>query len=233
MNQAFHLARLQKIDLQIDHLTNRIKEIELLLKDNGKVREAEKSVSESESETTKFRQLVKNAEDAVDAQRIKIELNESSLYGGKIRNPKELQDIQKDIASLKRYLSVLEDEQLNAMLALEESETKLIKASNILAEAQAQFISQTADLAGEKSKLNDNLQRLMGERDAALKPLSTESIAIYKRLREQKRGIAVALAEDGACTACGSELRPEEMQSARSPTSITYCSSCGRILYSG
>lgn len=233
MNQAFHLARLQKIDLQIDHCTNRIKEIDRLLKDNAKVREAEKSVSDSDSETAKIRLLVKKAEDAVDEQRIKIEKNEASLYAGKIRNPKELQDLQNDIASLKRYLSVLEDEQLNAMLALEESESKLKKASSILADAQAQFINQTADLLGEKSKLNDNLQRLMGERDAALKPLSAESVAIYKRLREQKRGIAVALAEDGACTACGSELRPEEMQSARSPNNIIYCSSCGRILYSG
>ena len=233
MNQAFHLARLQKIDLQIDHCTNRIKELDQLLKDNGKVREAEKSASDSDSETVKIRLLVKKAEETVDAQRIKIELNEASLYSGKIRNPKELQDLQNDIASLKRYLSVLEDEQLNAMLALEESEAKFKKAFSILAEAQAQFINQTADLAGEKSKLIDNLQRLMGERDAALKPLSAESIAIYKRLRGQKRGIAIALAEDGACTACGSELRPEEMQSARSPNNIIYCSSCGRILYSG
>jgi len=233
MNQAFHLARLQKIDLQIDHCTNRIKELDRLLKDNAKVREAEKSVSDSDSETAKIRLLVKKAEDAVDAQRIKTEINEASLYGGKIRNPKELQDLQNDIASLKRYLSVLEDEQLNAMLALEESEAKFKKTSSNLSEVQAQFITQTADLAGEKSKLNDNLQRLMGERDAGLKPVSTESVAIYKRLREQKRGIAVALAKDGACTACGSELRPEEMQSARSPNNIIYCSSCGRILYSG
>ena len=233
MNQAFHLARLQKIDLQIDHCTNRIKELDQLLKDNGKVREAEKSAGDSDSETVKIRLLVKKAEETVDAQRIKIELNEASLYSGKIRNPKELQDLQNDIASLKRYLSVLEDDQLNAMLALEESEAKFKKASSILSEAQAQFINQTADFAGEKSKLIDNLQRLMGERDAALKPLSAESIAIYKRLRGQKRGIAIALAEDGACTACGSELRPEEMQSARSPNNIIYCSSCGRILYSG
>jgi hypothetical protein len=233
MNQAFHLARLQKVDLQIDQFTNRLKEIDRMLKGNGAVREAEKSVRDAESEVVKCKRLLKNAEDAVDTQRIKIETNEASLYGGKIRNPKELQDLQNDIASLKRYLSTLEDEQLIAMLALEDKETILKKASSTLAAAQAQFISQTADLTGEKSKINDILQRLMGERDAALKPLSDESIAIYKRLREQKRGIAVALAEDGACKACGSELRPEEMQSARNPNTIVYCDSCGRILYSG
>jgi predicted nucleic acid-binding Zn-ribbon protein len=233
MNQAFHLARLQKVDLQIDHLNTRLKEIDRLLKENSTVREAEKSVSDAESEVTKWHRLLKNAEDEVEAQRIKIETNESSLYGGKIHNPKELQDLQNDIASLKRHLSSLEDEQLNAMLALEDREAVLKKAAGNLNAVQAQFISQNADLAGERAKINENLQRLLGEREAVLKPLTEESIAIYRHLREQKRGIAVALAEDGACTACGSELRPEEMQSARSPNTIVYCASCGRILYSG
>ncbi len=233
MNQAFHLARLQKVDLQIDHLNNRLKEIDRQLKENTAVRDAEKTVHDAESETAKSRRLLKNAEDAVEAQRIKIETNESSLYGGKIRSPKELQDLQNDVASLKRYLSTLEDEQLNAMLALEERESFLKKASSALLAAQGLFISQNADLAGERAKINENLERLGGEREAALKPLTDESIAIYRRLRELKRGIAVALAEDGACTACGSELRPEEMQSARSPNTIIYCASCGRILYSG
>jgi len=233
MNQAFHLARLQKVDLQIDHLNVRLKEIDRLLKENTAVREAEKSVNDAESDAGQSRRLLKSAEDSVEAQRIKIETNESALYGGKIRNPKELQDLQNDIASLKRHLSTLEDEQLNAMLALEESEAALKKASAVLVAVQGLFISQNADLAGERSKINENLQRLTGEREAAVKPLTDESIAIYRRLRELKRGIAVSLAEDGACTACGSELRPEEMQSARSPNTIIFCASCGRILYSG
>jgi predicted nucleic acid-binding Zn-ribbon protein len=233
MNQAFHLARLQKVDLQIDHLNARLKEIDLLLKENTVVREAEKAVQNAEMDAANCRRLLKSAEDAVEAQRIKIETIEASLYGGKIRNPKELQDLQNDVASLKRHLSTLEDEQLNAMLVLEELDAALKEASASLVAAQGQFISQNADLTGEQSKIIENLQRLTGERDAALKPLTSESISIYRRLRELKRGIAVSLAADGACTACGSELRPEEMQSARNPNTIVFCDSCGRILYSG
>jgi len=233
MNQAFHLARLQKVDLQIDHINARLKEIERQLKENSAVREAEKNLKDADTEVAKCNRLLKNAEDAVEAQRLKIEVNETSLYGGKIHNPKELQDLQNDIASLKRHLASLEDDQLNAMVALDEMEASAKKAAIALTSAQAQFISQNADLVGERAKINENLARLAGERDAALKPLTDDSIAIYRRLRDQKRGIAVALAEDGACTACGSELRPEEMQSARSPNTIVYCSSCGRILYSG
>ena len=233
MNQAFHLARLQRIDIQIDQINNRIREIDRLLRENGAVREAQKAFSDSESIELKAKKQLSLAESAVESQRIKIETNESALYGGKIHNPKELQDLQNDIASLKRRIAVLEDELLEAMLALEEAENKHKANKNELDKAQAHFISQNADLVGEKGKITGNLQRLMGEREAALKPIDPASLSIYQRLREQKHGIAVATVEDGACSACGTELRPAEMQAARSPHSIIYCASCGRILYSG
>ncbi len=233
MNQAFHLARLQRIDLQIDQFNSRIKEIDRLLSENEAVRQAESAVRQAEAAQTKSRQKLMLAENAVEAQRIKIETNEAALYAGKIRNPKELQDLQNDIASRKRNLAELEDEQLEAMLTLDEIEKKLKNCQQNLDEVQARFISQNAGLAGEKTKIKENLQRLVGEREAALKPLTPESISLYQRLREVKHGIAVATVADGACSACGTELRPAELQAARSPHNIVFCASCGRVLYSG
>ncbi len=233
MNQAFHLTRLQRIDLQIDQFNSRIKEIDRLLSANEAVREAEKSVRQEEAAESKARQRLMMAENAVEAQRIKIETNEAALYAGKIHNPKELQDLQNDIASRKRNLAALEDEQLEAMLTLDDAEKMVKSSKKNLDEVQARFISQNANLAGEKTKIKESLQRLMGEREAALKPLTPESISLYQRLREQKHGIAVATVEDGACSACGTELRPAELQAARSPHNIVFCASCGRILYSG
>jgi predicted nucleic acid-binding Zn-ribbon protein len=233
MNQAFHLARLQKVDLQIDQITARIKEIERLLSENTSVQEAERAVKEADLDAKKAGLQLKKTEDTVNAQRIKIETNEASLYGGKIHNPKELQDLQNDIASLKRYLAVLEDQQLEAMMVFEDVEAKQKLKLAELAQVQAQFLGQSATLSGEKSRLNENRLRLMGERQAALIPLSPESISLYQHLRDQKKGLAVALVDDGACSGCGTELRPAEVQAARSPHNIAYCSSCGRILYSG
>jgi len=233
MNQAFHLARLQKIDLQIDQCTQRVKEIERLLKENTVVQAAEAVQRDADAAYKKAAQQLKKAEDSVTAQRIKIETKEASLYAGKIHNPKELQDLQNDIASLKRFLVTLEDQQLEAMVAVEETEALLKEKTAELAKAQAQFLSQTADLSGEKTKLDDTLHRLSGERQAALTPLSPESIALYTRLRGVKKGLAVAVVNEGSCSGCGTELRPAELQAARSPHSIAYCANCGRILYSG
>ncbi len=233
MNQAFHLARLQRIDLQIDQANNRIKEIERLLSENEAVRQAENAFRLAEAAESKARQRLMMAENAVEAQRIKIETNEAALYAGKIHNPKELQDLQNDIASRKKNLESLEDEQLEAMLTLEDTEKARKNCKNHLDETQARLISQNASLAGEKEKLKESLLRLGGEREAALKPITPESLTIYQNLRKQKHGIAVATVEDGACSGCGTELRPAELQAARSPYTIVFCATCGRILYSG
>jgi predicted nucleic acid-binding Zn-ribbon protein len=155
MNQAFHLARLQKIDTQIDQFSLRLKEIERLLNENALVQEAERNLKEADLALKKAGQQLRIAEDAVNAQRIKIETNESSLYAGKIHNPKELQDLQNDIASLKRYLATLEDQQLEAMMAHEEAEANVSQKSAALSKVQGEFISKSADLTGEKTKLND------------------------------------------------------------------------------
>src|SRR5687768_18403957 len=80
---------------------------------------------------------LKLSEAEVEKQSIKIEQTESSLYGGRVHNPKELQDLQKDVASLKRHLSTLEERELEAMLVAETTEKDLQNAKSILERLQS------------------------------------------------------------------------------------------------
>jgi len=118
MSQAFNLYRLQKIDTQIDQINNRLAEINHILAADENLHKAEELSQNTKNQLFKMQQNLKQKEDEVQAHRIKIETNESSLYGGKVRNPKELQDLQMEIASLKKRLTILEDEQLDIMLPL-------------------------------------------------------------------------------------------------------------------
>ncbi len=122
MNQAFHLYRLQQVDIQIDQLEASLAEINRMLSGDEAIRQATQSVEKTEKALHQREQSLKETEFAVHEQQIKIGQSEASLYSGRIHNPKELQDIQKEIASLKKHLAVLEDQQLEAMLALEEAE---------------------------------------------------------------------------------------------------------------
>ena len=233
MSQAFHLLQLQKIDTQLDQGQSRLSQIDRILESNESLRQATSSYEAAKYEVKTAQEVLVKTEAAVQAQRLKIDTAEASLYSGNIRIPKELQDLQKDILSLKRHVAALEDEQLEAMVLLEQFEAVQTAASGQVAKVQAEVASQSASLLGEQSQLIKNQERLNTERLAAHSQISADNLAIYQKLREQKRGLAVCPVEDNACAGCGSTLRPEERQAARSPIQVVRCGSCGRILYAG
>lgn len=233
MNQVLHLFQLQKIDSQLDQISHRLKEIQTILNSDKTLQDAENALAQARQEHYQTHQTLRAIEEKAQSHRIKMETSEAALYGGKIRNPKELQDLQNEIASLKRLIGQLEDQQLEAMVTLETAEASKKAAEENLIQTQSALATRQAGLLGEKHQHERQQEILSTERNACMTQITSESLAIYHKLREQKRGLAISLIEDGACKACGSSLRPAELQSARSPHNIVFCSSCGRIVYAG
>ena len=85
--------------------------------------------------------------------------------------------------------------------------------------------------SGEKSRLQEEVRRLESERSVAVISVTAEDRELYDRMRTRGRGLAVASAAGKSCSACGSTLSAALYQSARSPSRITNCDTCGRILY--
>ena len=162
---------------------------------------------------------------------IKIEQTQSSLYGAKSHSPKELQDLQNDLASLKRHLVVLEDRQIEAMMASETAEADLQSAQAKLLVGQGGQAEKSKGLRLEQGTLKNDLERFFVERNAVAGAIPPTELALYDQLRQQRRGIAVAVIGDNSCGACGSTLSLAQIQSARSSGQMTLCPSCGRILY--
>ena len=233
MNPAFHLYRLQMIDTQIDQIEASLREIERALSSDPAVILAQSEAEEADKFIRQARANLKQVEFSVHEQQIKIGQSEASLYSGRIKSPKELQDLQKEINSLKKHLSNLEDQQLEAMIAVEEAETREQSAQAALNQARANFAERSAGLLGQKEKLERNLERLQTERKTVISLPSKESLEVYEQLRRRKSGIAVTIITDGSCAVCGTTIRPSELQAARAAQDLVFCSSCGRILYAG
>lgn len=231
MSQPFKLFRLQQSDSQLDKSRTRLFEIEMALNDNESLRRAQRALDQSAANLEAARKDLRKAEDAVKAQRIKIEQSEHALYGGKVTNPKELQDLQLEVRSLKRYLEVLEDRQLNEMIAVEDAEEIHNSAVKELEDEKATSRDQNVLLVEEKNRLENDIRRLETEREATSSSIESDDLRLYEELRIQRNGIAVTKVSGRNCAACGSTLSAALLQAARSPTRITRCETCGRILY--
>ena len=233
MSQISNLFRLQQIDSQLDTANSKLLSIEKVLVDNLSILFAQQLVLQAEEHHKLISKQLRDAEDKSYEIRIKIELAEASLYGGKIQNPKELQELQNEIASLKRFMINLEDKQLEAMMEVEDSEAKLMWTNEELQEAQKKQIERNAELNGEKSVLLSNIERLESERKATIPTILAPDLGLYEQLRKSRNGVAVTKITSKACTACGTTLTAALVQTTQSTGQLVRCPTCGRILYPG
>lgn len=233
MSSPFKLYRLQTIDTKLDEMKRRIREIDDLIKADEELQQAINGANVAEQALQKAQKDLRNAEDQVKQQRLKIEQSESSLYSGRMRNPKELQDLQNEVAALKRYLGVLEDRQLECMLSEEEVGAESEAAHSQLNKVQSEKATQNSMLNAERERLLNDIHRFEDERNAAVSDIPAPDLELYEKLRIQRRGIAVSKVVGKACSACGSTLNAALLDAARSPNQITRCDMCGRILYIG
>lgn len=231
MSAALGLYRLQQVDSQVDQIQARLKAIRETLENDLTLRAATEACAAAESKHKESERALKQSEDEVEKQRVKIEQAEASLYGGQVHNPKELQDLQKDVASLKRYLQTLEERQLEAMVNAEATENELRAAKEKLESVKSNLSDQNRDLTQESEVLKKDYERLQSERNAVMSDITKQAINAYDQLRKQKRGIAVTTFSDSSCTSCGTTLTASLQQSARSASQLFNCPTCGRILY--
>ena len=233
MTRISNLFRLQTLDSQIDSHQSRLVEIEADLSRHpelDRVR-AEEETARSSLETA--RQALRRAENETQRQQQRITETEKTLYGGGVRNPKELQDLQKEAASLQRYLAVLEERQLQSMMQFEDGEKSVTDAQKRREEQEGLQSKAETKLRAEQKALQTSLATLSVQREAAVSAVPPEDLEKYASVRRSKHGLAVARLESGSCAGCGVTPSTMRIDSARSGQEIVQCGNCGRILYIG
>lgn len=231
MNQTASLYRLQTIDHQINQLSNQIAKIESRLSDDS---EKKRLLEELSRETTALHNLSQEVKEIAfhsSALKIKIEQSESSLYSGGIKNPKELQDLQNEISSLKKQLTISEENELEKMIMLDAQQGTTIEKQTHYDEFLTNKTISDQELSHSRSSMVKDLEVLVIEREATEKSLQQNFLELYNRLRKQKAGIAVVSVEENACSSCGAEISQAEWQKARINPEMVFCQGCGRIIY--
>ena len=232
MSFTLPLYRLQQIDSRLKLVTARLVSIKNTLENNAELQAASKQYEEAKVRYLQIEKSLKNSEYESATHRIKLEQVEASLYSGRIQNPKELQDLQKEIASIKRNLSAVEDHQLELMMSIEECQVAIITTQKTYEQTQGKVISANASLRTELNSLEKETENLNAQRLAVLPAIDTVSINLYDALRQKRSGLAVSQVIENACDTCGASLTPGLAQSVRTSSQLVLCPMCGRILYS-
>lgn len=233
MSQSFNLYQLQRIDTKMDQLRQRVEKANVAIKDHKEIDTLQENLHSLEKTRDESLDHIGSVDAEIQSKKIKINLSESSLYGGKVQNPKELQALQAEIASLTNFVTAKEKELSVLMQEFESMEIQVDKARTTLEDGVVLKQKNDQRLSEENHANLKDLEKLDSERQLAVSQIKPQHLVTYEEIRKKKKNIAVTIVEDNTCSACGVSITPSDWQAARSPDQIIFCPSCSRILYAG
>ncbi len=229
MNLAKRLYELQNLDLEIKKDRSSLDDVAVRLEDDAVVRSAK---SELEAITTELIELERNKKDlewSVDDLQKNIKQIDIKLFGGNVKNPKELLSLEQEKSAFKAKLKEKEDVLLDLMGNEEVLQEKKVKAGKGLKQVENERQKEKQELLTEKKILGDKIEILFKQRQEIVSAIDSESVKVYEKICA-KKGHAVVRVEQGKCQGCRITLSISEMQHARGG-GLVQCSSCGMILY--
>jgi len=187
----------------------------------------------------------------------KLEADRAAL----VANQKERKKCETDIQAQEQKISKLKDQMLQVktneqyrafQTEIEFCQTEIRKSEDRILElmgesepldknvksAETALKAEKAEVEAEKTVTRERTaadeqasSELQTERAAIVAQVTPAAYQRYERARKARRGIGVAEAVDGRCTACNMTVRLQFYQDVKKGEQILVCESCQRILY--
>jgi predicted nucleic acid-binding Zn-ribbon protein len=201
----------------------------------GSAEEAERTfaadVVRAETEVRDLGREVKRMESDVETVRAREEKDQKLLDSGSV-SPKEMTNLQHELASLKRRQSDLEDQELELMERLEGAENALAVAQSGLEQARADLERARQLRDDALADIADSTERHEAARAEVAGGIAAPLLSLYDRIRTQTGSTGAAMLKARQCQGCRIELYGNELSAVRNadPHEVVRCENCGRIL---
>ncbi|MEI8344849.1 MAG: C4-type zinc ribbon domain-containing protein [Candidatus Omnitrophota bacterium] len=224
------LVELQKIDGQIYLLKRDLDEIPLAQKSAEQAFEKKKtSLKAAEDEQKTLQLALKQKEGDLQVQDEKVKKLQSQLY--QLKSNKEYAAMQLEIKGTKADSSLLEEDILKKMDAVEEAKKKILREKELIATEEKSLKNELEALKKKAQELTDSIAALQSQRAAYIPNISPKLLSQYERLLKGREGMALAPVVNGACTGCNLGLPPQTVNEVQLQGKWITCESCARILY--
>lgn len=229
MSQARVLYDLQQIDTEIRTGKHRLGEVLRLQKEPADLVRARDQAKAADEELQRWRNQHKRLTLEIDSLADKTRRSEERLYSGNVKNPKELNDLQHEIEALGRRRAALEEEALETLMQIDESQAKKTAIDGQVEQLALVWQQSSVSLRQEQQTLALRLNKLLEKRQRQVQVAQPALLKTYDQLLQQKNGLAVAGLHDGKCQVCRVTVSASTARAADEGR-LVYCDSCGRIL---
>jgi predicted nucleic acid-binding Zn-ribbon protein len=228
--QIDNLVKLQKIEMQVGRINSILNDLpERLGTLDTRLKAFESTIKEKEADVCELKQNYRSKESDLQMNMTRIEKNQENLRA--VKTNKEYRLLLKEIETIKRQNSQIEDEILQFLDRIDEEEKNIsVRTAEYLQikeqiTAEKDAIKQEAEL--EKKNLvsfDEELNTIYAKIDAGL-------LKKYNLIRDRVVGPAVAPARHGVCQGCHMNIPSQMYSELQGSKALMLCPHCQRIIY--
>lgn len=172
------------------------------------------------------------AEQDVDQVRRRAGRDQQRLDSGSVTSPKDLENLQREIASLAKRQSDLEDVVLEVMERREAAQARVAELNRRVDAVQAKVDDAVARRDAAYSEIDSEVGTVTKERELTAADIPADLLKLYDKLRGQQGGVGAARLYQRRCEGCRLELNITELNDVRAaaPDAVVRCENCRRIL---
>jgi len=229
MSIAKRIFELQQIEVAIQTAHEQLERIRKDIEYNDALEQARRSFDNARLMLSELEKQYRDLDAEAEELRKNIKGIEDKLYGGKVKNPKELIGYEQEERVLKTKLDKMDDTLIDLMERIEAGKTDTTKLKKVFEDVQRAWEGEKEVLKQKTREVEEGLTLLEAKCEGVLSEIDEGSLSLYKEIK-RRGGQAVVKVEQGRCMGCHCFLSVSELQRVRGNT-VVQCSNCGRILY--
>jgi predicted nucleic acid-binding Zn-ribbon protein len=229
------LLDLQACDAALDRLANRrrsLPEIADIARLDARLTELRDQIVAVETEISDIAREERKIEADIDVVRTRMAKDQQRLDTGSVGSPRELENLQSEVASLTRRRGTLEDLELEQMELREEAEKRLGALQDEAAGLQAHRESAVERRDAVFAEIDRDAAKTTADRSLLAPQLPDDLVALYEKIRAASDGVGAAPLKGTRCEGCHLSLSPVDVTRIRSAPEdeVVRCEECRRIL---
>jgi predicted nucleic acid-binding Zn-ribbon protein len=225
---------LQLLDNEIMQANTKLKtlpEIEQLLHIDKRISAATEELATVKEEADQIALELRRGEVDVETVTDRIKKDETRLASGNA-TPKELEQLQHEVATLRKRQEALEEIELEIMVRSEAitERTKILTTDLESLETLKAEINQR--LTAASSEINTVITNKKSDREVVAVKIEKPLLDLYEKIRASSGGVASSALVGNKCNGCNLAINAVEMERIKSlaKDELLRCEECRRIL---
>ena len=231
MNERIEvLRRLQSIDTKLKRLEgDKLYRGYDVQKKQNQIQQKKAELSKISEETKALQRNINSKE--LDLKSIETEINKFRQQMNQVKTNKEYSALKSEIGGKEADKSVLEDEILRTMTTYEEMQQRYKSFEKVIAQEESQLKEVQKQVETDIQAMETEIAELKEKHSNYASRVDQDALQHYNRLVSHKDAVAIVSVINQVCQGCFMSVTAQTINQLMSGKDITFCHSCGRILY--